>query len=281
MTSHISKVSSPKATLARLGLSPRKGLGQHFLVNKGVLVRILAAAEIKAGDTVVEVGPGLGMLTGELVSNAGLVVAVEADNELAAALGQDMASKRNLRVVWADAREIEIEDLVGHAEYKLVANLPYFAATHILRRFLESSHPPSRVVVMIQREVARRIVAKPGEMSILSVGIQMYGQPRIVSYVRASAFYPPPKVTSAIVCIDVYAEPRLKLSDSEDFFRIVRAGFSTPRKKLRNALSIGLHTSSADAERWLINARIDPMRRAETLSLQEWGALYQNYLETK
>ena len=163
----------------------------------------------------------------------------------------------------------------------MVANLPYFAATHILRRFLESPHPPSRVVVMIQREVARRIVAKPGEMSILSVGIQMYGQPRIVSYVRASAFYPPPKVTSAIVCIDVYAEPRLKLSDSKDFFRIVRAGFSTPRKKLRNALSIGLHTSSADAERWLINAKIDPMRRAETLSLQEWGALYQNYLETK
>ena len=279
MTSLRSSVTSPKAALARLGLSPRKGLGQHFLISRGVLVRILEAAEIGRGDTVVEVGPGLGVLTGELVRRAGQVVAVEADQTLARALEAEMAAQENLRVVCADAREVAVEELVGDAEYRLVANLPYFAASPILRRFLESSRPPTRVVVMMQREVARSMTAKPGDMSLMSVGVQLYGHARIVGYVRPASFYPPPKVTSAIVRIDVYPKPALELDDREAFFRLVRAGFSAPRKQLRNSLSQGLGAPSSEVEALLERAGMDARRRAETLSLEEWGELYGSYRE--
>ena len=266
---------SAKAILGRLGVSPRKTLGQHFLVGQGVVATIMKAAEIEPLDTVVEVGPGLGVMTGELVRRSTQVVAVELDQELALALERELGTASNLRVVCADAREVDVPELTGGASYKLVANLPYYAASPILRRFLESSHPPVRAVVMVQREVAKNMVAQPGAMSLMSVGIQLYGRPRIVGYVPPSAFYPQPKVTSAIVCIDVYPQPALELDDREGFFRVVRAGFSAPRKQLRNALAQGLGVPHKDAVELLERAEIDPRRRAESLRLEEWGALYR------
>ena len=265
--------TSAKATLSSLGLSPRKALGQHFLVGQHVVNTIIKAAQIEPGDTIVEVGPGLGVVTRELVQRSKRVIAVELDRELALALEREIASVA-LKVVHADAREVDVRELTGGEPYKLVANLPYYAASPILRRFLESSHPPIRAVAMVQREVAKNMVAQPGAMSLVSVGVQLYGQPRIVGYVPPSAFYPQPKVTSAIVSIDVYPEPALELDDRQAFFRVVRAGFSTPRKQLRNSLANGLAVPQDEALKLLRKADIDHTRRPATLSLAEWGSLY-------
>ncbi len=269
---------SAKAILRQLGLSPRKALGQHFLVSQRVVAVILKAAALEPSDTVVEVGPGLGIVTQELVRSAGRVIAVELDSELASALEQRLATER-LTMLCADARQLDVPQVTEGKPYKLVANLPYYAASPILRRFLESSNPPTLAVVMLQREVAKNMVAQPGDMSLVSVGVQLYGKPAIVGYVPPSAFYPPPKVTSAIVRIDVYPKPALDLDDIEAFFQVVRAGFSAPRKQLRNALAQGLKASPVDAEALLKGAGIDPQRRAETLALEEWGTLYRSVKE--
>lgn len=264
---------SPKAELARLGLSPKKAMGQSFLVGQGVVHMIVNAAAIGPADLVVEVGPGLGVVTREVVRRAKRVVAVELDRALASALEMSLGAS-NLSVVCADAREVAVTELVGGAPYKLVANLPYYAASPILRHFIESSSPPERAVVMVQREVAKSMVAQPGDMSLVSIGIQLYGHPRIVGYVPRSAFYPQPNVTSAVVAIDVYPTPALDLDSHEAFFRLVRAGFSAPRKQLRNSLANGLGIPTGDAANMLEAAGVDARRRAETLSLEEWGALY-------
>ena len=280
MTSTHARSDSAKAILGRMGLSARKALGQHFLVAEGVLGRILQAAEVGDDDTIVEVGPGLGVLTQRLAQRARRVIAVELDEALAVALKRELTSYDNLQVVHADAREVMVEELVGEVPYKLVANLPYYAASPILRRFLESPRPPVRAVVMVQREVAKRMVAKPGAMSLLSVGVQLYGQARIIGSVAPMAFYPPPRVRSAIVRIDVYPRPALELDNREAFFALVRAGFSAPRKQLRNSLGHGMGLPPKDAEELLEGAGVDPRRRAETLSLEEWGVLYRRSRET-
>lgn len=266
---------SPKAILGRLGLSARKTLGQHFLVGQGVVTIIVKAVGVQPQDTLVEVGPGLGVVTRRLICSAKHVIAVELDQDLASVLEQELGRASNLRVVCADARLVDASELTEHEPYKLVANLPYYAASPIIRRFLESSHPPVLAVVMVQREVAKNMVAQPGAMSLMSIGIQMYGRPRIVAYVPPSAFYPQPKVSSAVVRIDVYPEPALDLDDMGSFFRMVRAGFSAPRKQLRNALAHGLGISHNEAIMLLEAAEIEPARRAATLSLEEWGGLYR------
>ena len=269
-----------KSTLRRLGLSPRKALGQHFLVGDDALVDILEAAQI-FGKTVVEIGPGLGALTKKLAEHARKVVAVEIDPLLAAALQKELANFENLLVVCADARDVEVEDLVGKEYFKLVANLPYYAAMPILRRFLESSHPPTQAVVMCQREVAMAMVAGPGEMSLLSVAIQLYGHPRIVGIVPSSAFYPSPKVTSTIVHIEVYHKPVLEVQDKGEFFALVRGGFAAPRKQLRNSLSYGLNLSVDTSATMLWKADIDSKRRPQTLTLDEWGQLFGIFRESE
>lgn len=274
------KTAEVKSTLRRLGLSPRKALGQHFLVGEDALIDILEASQI-VGETVVEVGPGLGVLTKKLAEHARKVVAVEIDTLLAAALKREFANFVNLQVLCADARNVEVEDLVGQEHYKLVANLPYYAAMPILRRFLESSHPPTQVVVMCQREVAMGMVAKPGEMSLLSVAIQLYGKPKIVGIVPPSAFYPPPKVTSTIVHIEVYQKPALEVQDTGKFFTLVRGGFAAPRKQLRNSLSYGLNLSLGASSDLLRKANIDNRRRPQTLSLDEWGELFGIFLQSE
>jgi len=266
--------------LRSLNLSPRKALGQHFLVSGGVLKKLLDAAELKPEDTVIEVGPGLGTLTRELVRRAGQVIAVELDRELAEALPAALGYPPNLTIINADAREVEPQELLpGKVPYKLVANLPYFAANPILRRFLEASWKPTLIVVMLQREVAQSIAASPGRMSLIGVCVQFYGRPRIVGYVPPGAFYPPPKVTSAILRIDVFPEPPIKVEDVEGFFGLVRAGFSAPRKQLRNALSLGLGIPTEVAQGLLERAGLDPRRRAESLALEEWERLYRAYRE--
>ena len=252
---------------------PKKSLGQNFLADVGVRSRIVSAADLSPEDTVVEVGPGKGFLTRALAEHAGAVVAVELDGALAARLEEP--AWPGVRVVRADAREVPIESLVGETTpYKLVANLPYYAASPIVRRFLESRHKPELMVVMVQREVAQTMAAKQGKMGLLSVATQVYGRPRVVCHVPPRAFRPAPKVWSSVVRIDVYDAPTVPFDSPQGFFEVVRAGFSAPRKQMRNSLANGLGIAAGLSESVLVGGGIDPSRRAQTLTVAEWGQLY-------
>ena len=267
-----------KTLLRQSGLRAKKGLGQHFLVDGRALGRIVAAADLTSADTVIEVGPGLGVLTQELAQHAGRVMAIEADSEMVSALSKIVARYPNLTVVQGDIMHIDPVSLLPPpggvpVSYKVVANIPYYITSAVLRRFLEASRQPTLMVVMVQKEVGRTIVAQPGDMSLLAVGIQFYGKPSIVARVPARSFYPPPKVDSVILRVDVYDKPPVSVPCVRAFFDTVRAGFSAPRKQLRNSLAQGLAIGTQTAADLLQRASIDPRRRAETLSIEEWGRL--------
>lgn len=269
-----------RQVLAGHGLRARKGLGQHFLVDSRVLGRIVAAADLVPEDTVVEVGPGLGVLTRELVRRAGRVIAVEADAGMISALGELAARSPNLTIVHGDVLRIDPASVLpaprspgAASTYKVVANIPYYITSAVLRHFLEASPPPALMVVMVQKEVGKAIVAGPGDMGLLAVSVQFYGRPSIVARAPARSFYPPPKVDSVILRVDVYERPPIDVPGARAFFDTVRAGFSAPRKQLRNSLAQGLIIGTGEAAGLLQQAGIDPRRRAETLSLEEWGRL--------
>ncbi len=269
-----------KERLRRLDLRARKGLGQHFLVDERVLSTIVAAAKLTAEDIVIEVGPGLGILTTELAARAGWVIAIEVDQGLAFALEESLAPFGNVTILNADVLESDSKTLIrrergAEAAYKVVANLPYFIAAAVLRHFLEASLKPQSMVVMVQKEVAQAIVAQPGRMGLLSVAVQFYGKPAIVDYVPARSFYPPPKVDSAILRIEVYDRPLVEVEDVTRFFDLVRGGFAAPRKQLHNSLAQGLGISPGAAADLLAKAGIDGTRRAESLSIEEWARVYR------
>ena len=275
-----SPVRETKATLARFGLRARKTLGQHFLVATSALDRIVRAADLSPEGVVIEVGPGLGVLTRRLAQHAGRVIAVETDSRLAGALPQILSGLENVTIVNRDILDTDPSDLLDSAhletlppQYKVVANIPYYITSPILRRFLEAAWKPSLMVVMVQKEVGQAIVARPGDLGILAISVQFYGRASIVGQVPAAGFYPPPKVDSVILRIGVYDKPPVSVSDTDGFFEVVRAGFSAPRKQLRNSLAQGLNISPIEAEALLKRVGIDPKRRAETLSLQEWASL--------
>ncbi len=287
-----SRRASPSGTEARqllrhLNAKPLKGLGQHFLIDYSVLERIVSAADLGPGDTVVEVGPGLGILTEELVKRAARVIAIEIDRKLSSAIEKRLSNSHNLTVLNADVLRVSPQDLVtkhipGAASapaYKVVANLPYYIAAPILRHFLEASLKPSLMLVMVQKEVAQSIAAGPGGMSILAVSVQVYARPTIVSYVPSTSFHPQPKVDSAILRLDVNSEPAVKTADIASFFQVVRAGFSAPRKHLRNSLGLGLALPPPEVAALLQRADISPQRRPETLSVDEWARLHSVFKE--
>ena len=257
------------------GKRPRKALGQHFLADPNILNRIVAASELSGADLVLEVGPGRGALTRRLVERAGKVIAVELDPDLAAELPQRLGNPPNLRVVPADARTVNLADLVGDAPYKVVSNLPYYAANPILRHFLESDTPPTLLVLMLQKEVARSVTARPGRMGLLSVAVQCYADARMVCTVPPRAFRPPPRVSSAVVRLDVKPHPAVPRQDAEGFFTVVRAGFSAPRKQLRNSIGQGLGVTAESAARLLAASEIDGTRRPGTLTVEEWVRVHQ------
>ena len=264
--------SSPQRNKAR------KSLGQHYLVDAVVLERILEAAELSAQDVVLEIGRGLGSLTRGLLERVASVIAVEMDPRLAASLASRLGNPANLTTVEADARTMDIGSLVGgQAGYKVVANLPYYAANPIVRRLLEAEPKPGLMVFMVQKEVAQVMVAEPGRMGLLSVAIQYYARPSLVCDVPPEAFNPPPKITSAVVRLEVRPEPAVAVADRDAFFALVRAGFSAPRKQLRNSLSHGLGVPGAEVGEFLEGLDLDGSRRAETLTIEEWAALYRGW----
>lgn len=275
-------LSRTKRELRRLNLRAKKGFGQHFLVDEQVLEKMISAAQLGPGDTVVEVGPGLGVLTRELARQAGCVIAVEIDPAMVAALKETIAQLPNVTIVHADILKCTPDSLTeGATSYKVVGALPYNIASAVLRHFLEANVKPRLMVVALQKEVARTVAAGPGDMGLLSVGVQFYGRPAIVDYVAARSFYPPPKVDSAIVRIDVHESPPVQVTDERGFFDVVRGGFAAPRKQLRNSLAQGLRLEPTAAAAILEQAGIDRQRRAETLSLEEWAAVYRAATEKR
>lgn len=256
----------------------RKSLGQHFLTDPRVANRIVVAAEPNESDVVLEIGPGSGVLTRRLVERAGQVVAVELDQRLAEGLPARLGFPLNLEVRHGDAREVDVEELVGRGTaYKVVANLPYYAAAPIVRRFLEGVRSPTSMVVMVQREVADAMNARPGEFTLLSVATQFYAEPSVVVQVPPRSFRPPPKVSSTVLKLAVRPEPAVAVADAGQFFALVRAGFSAPRKQLRNSLMQGTGAAAEAVVAALDAAGIDSQRRPATLEMSEWAALDEHW----
>jgi 16S rRNA (adenine1518-N6/adenine1519-N6)-dimethyltransferase len=261
--------------LKRYGLRPRKELGQHFLSDPQLLNKIVQAADLPADVTALEVGPGPGMLTRQLATVAGRVVAVELDEMMVRLLHDELEHLSNVEIVHGDVLSMNPPALVGSppVAYAVVANLPYYITSAVIRHMLEADPPPFRLVLTVQLEVAQRIVATPGDMSLLAVSVQFYGQPRIVMRIPAGAFVPPPQVDSAVLRIDTHSGPPVEVPGRKAFFRVVRAGFGQKRKQLRNSLSAGLDMPVSGATTALVESGIDPTRRAETLNLDEWATL--------
>ncbi len=270
------------ALLKKYNLHPKKRLGQNFLTDPNHLRKIIQAADLSADDIVLEIGPGLGALTRLLVNNARAVAAIELDQAMVEALKAEIQAD-NFYLLPGDilnfdpaaALQSVLPRFTPGDDYVVVANLPYYITSAVLRHLLEAPHPPRRLTLTVQKEVARRITAGPGKMSLLAVSVQFYGQPRLCHTIPPNAFTPPPKVDSAVLRIDRHAVPPVQVDNPARYFRVVRAGFGQKRKQLRNALSAGLHKPPQEITALLESAGIDPRRRAETLSLQEWALLEQ------
>lgn len=262
-----------EALLRRYHLHAHKGLGQNFLQDPLALESIVAAAEIRPTDTVLEIGPGLGSLTRYLAVAAKEVIAVELDEKLISPLKTVLSPYQNVQIIHGDILKLSPKDVIAENDYLVVANIPYYITSAVIRHLLESGSKPRRIVLTIQKEVARRICAKPGDMSLLALSVQVYGTPLIAAHIPAEAFFPAPKVDSAVLVIDIYPTPLLKEELLDTFFKLVKAGFGQKRKTLRNSLSSGLHISPINAAELLTRANIDPQRRAETLSIAEWERL--------
>jgi 16S rRNA (adenine1518-N6/adenine1519-N6)-dimethyltransferase len=269
-----------EALLKRHGLRAHKGLGQNFLQDSQALEKIVSAAEIQRTDIVLEIGPGLGSLTRYLAVSASEVIAVELDENLLPPLRTVLAPYQNVRLIHGDILKLSPNDLIHRTvslvtkkDYIVVANIPYYITSAVIRHLLENEPKPRRIVLTVQKEVAQRICARPGDMSLLALSVQVYGKPRLAAHIPAEAFFPIPKVDSAVLCVDIYPSPLIKEGLLETFFKLIKAGFSQKRKTLRNSLSSGLHISPIHAADLLTLANIDPQRRAETLSIEEWERL--------
>jgi 16S rRNA (adenine1518-N6/adenine1519-N6)-dimethyltransferase len=255
------------------GFAPKKFFGQNFLISDNILNKIILASGVSRNDTVLEIGPGLGFLTEKLAENAGKVIAVEKDRELAGYLKEIFSEKKEVEIIEGDILKLMDKEsfLGGLGEYKIVANLPYYITSHFLRMVLESKNPPKEMFLMLQKEVAQRICAKPPKTSLLSVAVQFYGRPKVVFKVKSSFFWPEPKIDSAILGVsDIKRPPNI---DHDDFFKLAKAGFSQKRKLLLNNLKNGLKKPSSELHALFTECGISPSARAENLTIENWLCL--------
>lgn len=259
--------------LKRYQIRPSKSLGQNFLVDPTALERVITTAEISIDDEVLEIGPGLGSLTRRLAEVSKRVIAVEIDEKFKPILNDGLAYFENVEVLFADILDVDVGDLFDQPGYIVVANIPYHITSALLRHLLEASQSPARLTLTIQKEVAERICAGAGQYNLLALSVQVYGRPQIAAKIPAGAFYPAPKVDSAIVRVDIYDKPLIQREMLDPFFQLTKAGFSQKRKTLRNSLAGGMGWGKEKAEEILLKADIDPQRRAQTLSIEEWGRL--------
>jgi 16S rRNA (adenine1518-N6/adenine1519-N6)-dimethyltransferase len=262
---------------------PRKSLGQHFLRDRRIVHRIVDAADIQPDDIIVEIGPGRGALTKTIVESASNVILIEFDADLAADLTERYADDPSVRVTHADARTLSTADVpeIGDRPYKVIGNLPYYAAAPIVRNLLEQAHQPELLVVMLQREVAREMSAQPGKMGLLSVATQLYAEPRTVCQAPPRAFNPPPKVHSTVIKLEVRDRPAVEFESVDSFFTLARAGFAAPRKTLAGSLAVGFRKKPSDFTGLIQQADLDPRQRPATLSMDDWGALYAQWHATE
>lgn len=270
----LSNIEDLKAAVTLAGIRPKKGLGQHFLIDRPALETIMAAGEITKTDTILEVGPGLGVMTAPLSTKAGKVVAVETDQTLVELLKRDAPA--NLEVVTSDILEYDLRNLPGG--YKVIANIPYYLTGKLIRTLLESSNPPALMSLLIQKEVAERITAKPGAMSILAVAVQYYTQPEVVGIVERHKFWPAPAVDSAILKLVARQTPVFP-AEIDKLFRLVKAGFGEKRKQLKNSLAGGLNLDNETVVSVLDASNLAPTARAQELSMEQWGRLYNMVMQ--
>lgn len=252
-------------------MQPNKRLGQHWLKDEPTLEAICETANLEQGDTVLEIGPGLGDLTRQLLKRVSNVIAVELDEYLASRLKAEVANP-GLEVIQADILKFDLMELP--ANYKVVANIPYYLTSNLIRILSESPNPPELMVLLVQKEVAERLAAQPGQMSLLSVSAQLYYQVKLGMVVPAKLFEPPPKVDSQVIILSHRSKPLFDNLDTKQYFKLVKAGFSGRRKKLRSSLAAGLGISKPQSDELLNQAGIDGSLRAQNLSLQDWHKLY-------
>jgi 16S rRNA (adenine1518-N6/adenine1519-N6)-dimethyltransferase len=251
----------------------KKSLGQHWLKDEPTLEAICEAAALQKADTVLEIGPGLGDLTHQLTKRAGRVLAVEIDEKLAEDLSNTKAS--NLEVIKADILKFDLTSLP--ANYKVVANIPYYLTSNLIWTLSESPNPPEMMVLLVQKEVAERLAAQPGQMSLLAVSAQLYYQAELGPIVAAEMFEPPPRIDSQVIILKRHPKPLFKDLDTKLYFQIVKAGFAGRRKKLRGALAAGLGISKPQADKFLKTEGVSGDLRAQNLSLNDWYKLYLAY----
>lgn len=261
------------ALLKQHGLRPDKGLGQNFLVDEHHLERIVAAAGVTAGDEVLEVGPGLGSLTLHLAAAARRVVAVEVDSSLFPVLRETVKDFNNVEIIHGDILQVNLGKYLHGDGFVVVANIPYYLTSNLIRHLLEGRPRPARLALTVQKEVAERACAQPPHLSLLALSVQLYGKPRIAHYIPAGAFYPMPKVDSAVLAIDLYETPALPEAQIDPFFKMAKAAFQQKRKTLANSLASMPGISKPEAEARLAAAGVDPRRRPQTLSLEEWARI--------
>jgi 16S rRNA (adenine1518-N6/adenine1519-N6)-dimethyltransferase len=255
------------------------------------LHKITRGADLSSRDLVIEIGPGMGVLTRELADLSGYVIAVELDTKMVELLQETLMAYRNFSIINRDILEVEPQDLIEQEQskfpatisdilrYKVVANLPYYITQPIIRHFCEAKLKPQSMVIMVQKEVAQNIVARPGDLSILAISVQFYGRPQIIDYVPAGNFYPAPKVDSAILKIDLYPDPLFKVTGEKNFFKVVRAGFCARRKQIANSLAQGLDIPKPEVLSLLEKAEVLPRKRPEDLTLEEWARLERLFRE--
>jgi 16S rRNA (adenine1518-N6/adenine1519-N6)-dimethyltransferase len=263
--------------LKQHGLWTKKSLGQNFLIDDKVLAQIVQSAKINQDNYVIEIGPGLGTLTSGLLEAGAKVLAVEKDPDMVNVLEQTMGNQQGLKVTKADILRLSDSDLEisEKTKYKVVANLPYYITSPILQYFLEKDVKPEILVLMVQKEVAKRIVAGPGDLSVLAISVQIYGKPEIVCEVNRSAFFPEPQVDSSVIKITPYqTNIFFDIKDRKLFFQIVKAGFGERRKQLHNSLSGGLAIPESAVKKILDAANVNPTWRAENLSVLDWKRIY-------
>lgn len=256
--------------LRRLNIKPSRAMGQNFLVEPQVVRDIAEAAAISKSTKVVEIGPGLGILTHELLKRGASVTGVELDDQLANYMTWNLRDNDRFSLIRKDARHVDVVEITGDHPYQVVANLPYSVATVIIRHFVESDHPPERLTVMVQREVAERMTAEPPEMSLLGLATQLYTEAAIQFIVPSNSFLPPPKVESAVLNLDVRRDSGTTAAERDKLFELATMVFQRRRKTLANGLAQGLNRPKSDIEAELGSIDIDPMRRPQSLNLGEW-----------
>jgi 16S rRNA (adenine1518-N6/adenine1519-N6)-dimethyltransferase len=271
-----SNVLYVKRLLRASGTVAKKRMGQNFLVDESILKTILDASDISDQDVIVEIGPGLGILTEKLAASSKRVIAIELDHILASFLTARFGESRNVDIINEDILKADFSIILEKfSEYKIVANLPYNITSPVLHKIIYSRDKPKLIVVMVQKEVAENITASAGNLSAFAISLGIFTSARIVGFVKAKSFYPVPKVDSAILRFDFLSQPRVNVSDIDSFMQFVRCGFRAPRKQIRNSLAQGLCIEAKAAEEILLDAKIDLKMRPEALDYFDWKKLYE------